>query len=299
MNVKYFKVVCGYAHTLALTNEGKLYTWGINDYGQSAMDRMNSHYPIMLKIQVKILDIAAVGSTSVALGSDGHIYIWGYWFGDKILEPMVTRFSNIYDVFTYDVPYMTYNLMFADEYEHIYETSNILKCLETEFDNSETSDFIIEVEGKSIHVHKFILIIRSLYFRNMFKHNGAKKDQNVIEHKQFSYIVYKAFLKYLYTEVIDLPVEEALELLDLANAYCDTKLKKHCNEFIKKGLTLSNVIAIYIAAIQGNIKDLEEYSFQFILKNTTAVVSQHFITMENKLRLDLTFRLAEAGAFKT
>lgn len=44
------------------------------------------------------------------------------------------------------------------------------------------------------------------------------------------------------------------ELLDLANAYCDTKLKKHCNEFIKKGLTLSNVIAIYIAAIQGNIK---------------------------------------------
>lgn len=48
-----------------------------------------------------------------------------------------------------------------------------------------------------------------------------------------------------------------------------------------------------------NFQDLEEYSFQFILKNTTAVVSQHFITMENMLRFDLTFRLAKAGAFKT
>ena len=30
----YFKLVCGYAHTLALSDEGTLYTWGANSYGQ-------------------------------------------------------------------------------------------------------------------------------------------------------------------------------------------------------------------------------------------------------------------------
>ena len=27
-------VVCGYAHTLAVTDEGSLYAWGANSYGQ-------------------------------------------------------------------------------------------------------------------------------------------------------------------------------------------------------------------------------------------------------------------------
>lgn len=28
------QIVCGYAHTLALTDEGSLYAWGANSYGQ-------------------------------------------------------------------------------------------------------------------------------------------------------------------------------------------------------------------------------------------------------------------------
>lgn len=30
----FFQIVCGYAHTLALTDEGLLYAWGANTYGQ-------------------------------------------------------------------------------------------------------------------------------------------------------------------------------------------------------------------------------------------------------------------------
>ena len=28
------QIVCGYAHTLALSDEGELYSWGANSYGQ-------------------------------------------------------------------------------------------------------------------------------------------------------------------------------------------------------------------------------------------------------------------------
>lgn len=30
----FFQLVCGYAHTLALSDEGSLYSWGANSYGQ-------------------------------------------------------------------------------------------------------------------------------------------------------------------------------------------------------------------------------------------------------------------------
>ena len=30
----FFQIVCGYAHTLALSDEGELFSWGANSYGQ-------------------------------------------------------------------------------------------------------------------------------------------------------------------------------------------------------------------------------------------------------------------------
>lgn len=62
-------------------------------------------------------------------------------------------------------------------------------------------------------------------------HTHTKQDhwvenqKDTIEIEQFSYEVYKAFLEYLYTGEIALPPEDAIGLLDLANAYCEIGLK--------------------------------------------------------------------------
>jgi hypothetical protein len=48
---------------------------------------------------------------------------------------------------------------------------------------------------------------------------------SVIEITQFPYAVYRAFLAYLYTDHVDLPPEDAVGLLDLANSYCEPILK--------------------------------------------------------------------------
>ncbi|KMQ81986.1 rcc1 and btb domain-containing protein 1, partial [Lasius niger] len=89
-----------------------------------------------------------------------------------------------------------------------------------------TSNFTLQVEGQPIHVHKAILKNRSQYFKNKFEHHW-KNDQNVLYTipDKFSYIVYKAFMKYLYTGTVDLPLEQVLELMKLADEYCETNLK--------------------------------------------------------------------------
>lgn len=38
----YLQIVCGYAHTLALTDEGLLYAWGANTYGQLGTGNKNN-----------------------------------------------------------------------------------------------------------------------------------------------------------------------------------------------------------------------------------------------------------------
>ena len=50
--------------------------------------------------------------------------------------------------------------------------------------------------------------------------------QESVEISQFCYPVYRAFLEYLYTDEVSLSPEDAIGLLDLANAYCETELKK-------------------------------------------------------------------------
>jgi len=103
---------------------------------------------------------------------------------------------------------------------------------------------------------------------------------SIIEHNQFSYNVYKAFLKYLYTDVFDLShlsLEETFgefkwdsakmnyynsrlmqwfvtELLKLCDEYNKIELEKKCIEKIRVNITVSNVALYYAKAIENNAK---------------------------------------------
>jgi hypothetical protein len=61
---------------------------------------------------------------------------------------------------------------------------------------------------------------------------------DVIVIKDYSYSVYRAFLHYLYTDTVDLPPEDAIELLDLAESYCEDGLRLLCGKLIRQGVYL-------------------------------------------------------------
>lgn len=49
----YFQVVCGYAHTLALSDEGTLYAWGANTHGQLATgNKSNLNVPFAIATDI-------------------------------------------------------------------------------------------------------------------------------------------------------------------------------------------------------------------------------------------------------
>ena len=82
-------VAAGGTHSLALTTDGRVYAWGSNAYGQLGSDPALL-LPLSLRSTadlVRLADgtelagvagIAAGGSTSYALKSDGTVWAWGY-----------------------------------------------------------------------------------------------------------------------------------------------------------------------------------------------------------------------------
>lgn len=70
----------GYLFTLAIGNDGNIYGWGLNNYGQLGdSTRANSSVPVMVKLPkgVTAKEISAGETFAMALGSDGNVYAWG------------------------------------------------------------------------------------------------------------------------------------------------------------------------------------------------------------------------------
>eukprot|EP00917_Polyrhabdina_sp_WS-2016_P018734 GHVP01040226.1.p1 GENE.GHVP01040226.1~~GHVP01040226.1.p1 ORF type:complete len:779 (-),score=171.25 GHVP01040226.1:149-2449(-) len=75
-NVTFTKVTCGALHSLALTNEGVLYSWGCSDDG--ALGRSGSESSAMqVPIGCTIVDISCGDSHSAAVASNGDLFVWG------------------------------------------------------------------------------------------------------------------------------------------------------------------------------------------------------------------------------
>ncbi|XP_064615114.1 RCC1 and BTB domain-containing protein 1-like isoform X2 [Liolophura sinensis] len=233
-NVIVTQIVCGYAHTLALTDEGWLFSWGANSYGQLGTgNKANLVSPNRINSEERFVEIAASHYSHISAGltQTGKVFMWGQCRGQSITSPMLSRFSTTDDIFaTFACPQVTWRLYSVDEVPG----RDIITDISKSFDDASTSDVKFVAEGREICVHKSILKIRCDHFRSMFQAHWDEDKKDVIE-VNYPYTVYKAFLSFLYTDMVNLCPEEAIGLLELANSYCETSLKKECEQIIKQG----------------------------------------------------------------
>ncbi|XP_069687800.1 RCC1 and BTB domain-containing protein 1-like [Periplaneta americana] len=295
------KVVCGYAHTMALSDIGALYVWGANSYGQLGTgNKSNVTAPVHIASEIgRIVDIAATHYThiSAAMTQNSKVYMWGQCRGQSVTSPTETPFTSLHDVFAcFATPSVMWKPMEVD----LDTGEKVTDSLKLAFDDPSNSDLTITVNGKPIHVHKAVLKIRCQHFRSMFQDHWEEDSRSVLEMDQFSYPVYHAFLQYLYTDEVNLPPESALELLDLANAYCEVQLKKRCEQIIKQGITVENAAMLYSTAIEYEAKELEEFCFKFSLNHMTAIIqTEGFTSLDEQTVKDFIRKAAKFGAFKS
>ncbi|KAK7810385.1 hypothetical protein U0070_022148 [Myodes glareolus] len=272
------RVACGYAHTLVLTDEGQVYAWGANSYGQLGTgNKSNQSYPTPVVVEKdRIIEIAACHSahTSAAKTQGGHVYMWGQCRGQSVTLPHLTHFCCTDDVFAcFATPAVTWRLLSVEPDDHL----TVAESLKREFDNPDTADLKCE------------------HFRSSLEDS----EDDIVEMSEFSYPVFRAFLEYLYTDNISLSPEEAVGLLDLATFYSETRLKKLCQQTIKQGICEENAIALLSAAVKYDAQDLEEFCFRFCINHLTVVTqTSGFAEMDHDLLKNFISKASRVGAFK-
>ncbi|XP_065346493.1 RCC1 and BTB domain-containing protein 2-like [Cloeon dipterum] len=298
------RIICGENHALALTSEGKVYSWGWNEFGLLGNGGTNkrSHEPTLISGNIgRIRDVAAyfVSNVCAVVTEADEVYAWGNFKGQFSLRPTYTSFITLDEVFAkLPISPLTFRPLLPKPIEENNTANRSYGWLKKSFDDADTADVVFVVEGKKIHAHKAILIMQCAVFKTMFQGDWKESHEReqIIEHH--SYDVFFAFLKYFYTNEVDLQPELALELFALAHFYQMTDLQKECLKIIKRGLTVENAASIYDKAIQLAAEELEEFVFNFCMKHTNAVVkSDGFKLLKDNVVRDFVLRAAQQDAF--
>lgn len=82
LKTKIVDIAAGDFHFLSLTDEGKIYSWGANDFGQLGDGTLyNSYTPVLIKspsaVKSEVKFISANGNTSSCIDKNGNVYYWG------------------------------------------------------------------------------------------------------------------------------------------------------------------------------------------------------------------------------
>jgi RCC1 and BTB domain-containing protein len=263
------KIACGYCHSILLTTEGGIFTFGLNNCGQIGNgNNVNQIVPFKINNQKKFIDIISEqrSNITIAMSEESKCFVWGETNGRNILTPEETHFTCIYDVMAFHSKRkITFKPMHTsqNQFDQNSPEIRVYESISGLFNDSKDSDFKFKINGKYIFVHKLILKTRCEHFRNMFSNNWCENQTNEVEMTDYSYEVYYAFLKYIYTDKIDVKPEEAIELLDIANSYLEKDLKRKCISIINTGITIENVCSLYSLAIKYESQALEDKCFEF------------------------------------
>ncbi|KAI9144330.1 regulator of chromosome condensation 1/beta-lactamase-inhibitor protein II [Paraphysoderma sedebokerense] len=123
-------ITCGGLHTLALTEDGKVYSWGCNDHRALGRDG-SEHEPGLVQglENVSIVKIAAGDNISCALSDDGKLYVWGTFrnetgvfgfFPGIEIQPIAVLFFPLGHMTIVDVACGTDHVLALNSYGEVY-----------------------------------------------------------------------------------------------------------------------------------------------------------------------------------
>jgi alpha-tubulin suppressor-like RCC1 family protein len=88
-NIKIKSIECGDYFTLALAEDGSVYTWGHNNYGQLGLGKISQQLKVNKPTRVnlgnkKVKQLFAGEDHSACITEDGEGYIWGYGLDGRL-----------------------------------------------------------------------------------------------------------------------------------------------------------------------------------------------------------------------
>ncbi|EQC40927.1 hypothetical protein SDRG_01992 [Saprolegnia diclina VS20] len=244
-------VACGYYHTMALTQAGKLYAFGRNDFGQLGLGhKQNMYRPTLVATlsEFTIVDVACGCYHTLALRDNGVVYPFGrnnhgqLGTDNNVDAALPTYIEALRDVRVRKIA--------AGFYHTVCVTGPIQRALApvvrsslgrdlgSLLNNPSRSDVTFLVDDRPVYAHRCILMVRCEPLDAML--NGSMRESTateiVLPHTRHP--VFVAMLEYIYTDAVvaleypaALDIEFVLELMALADQFLldNLKLYGHCS----------------------------------------------------------------------
>ena len=250
---KAVSIACTDLSSFVLLEDGQLFSWGDNEYGQLGIGNLipQSDPVLVCNLDDKIIKQVACGSAHcLAMTDSGQIFAWGLNYqaqlgtGDRInqrspvlvatnyrkavqIAASVNRSAAMFEngtIVTWG-DNMTYTEMQAENIDEAFAPNGMWRpfdlattktVAETQglvLNDQKTTDISFQVGGRQILAHKEVLKQSCQYFNAMFQRHWVEYEKNVFTVDLFSYDLFYCFLTYLYTNDLNLASSDELVAL--------------------------------------------------------------------------------------
>ena len=133
----------------------------------------------------------------------------------------------------------------------------------------ELCDLSIQVQGTTIHVHRFVMAAGSQYFRSLFNSGMKECASNVVDLDCCSAEVMEKIVAYLYVGEIKLGNGDVIEILKASEYLLLSALKELCEQNIVKNIKSHDLFPLMQLAEDYSLPKLHKAAKRILLANFT------------------------------
>mmetsp|Transcript_24145 Transcript_24145/g.66907 ORF Transcript_24145/g.66907 Transcript_24145/m.66907 type:complete len:608 (-) Transcript_24145:79-1902(-) len=278
------QVSCGSNHTGVVTEDGRCFTFGGNRHGKLGhSDKVKRLTPTAVQALegVFVSSISCGVAHTACISNTGEVYTWGMGGRGQLghgsfenqLEPRkVERFkdSRVISVTALG----DYTLALVEPSSLAPDEAPMVMALRSMINDKEHSDVTFLVENETIHAHRAILVRRCKMFATMFRLGMRESNQQQQEPIPIPGLTKKIFLlilEFLYTGVVDIHVDQAIDLYVAADMYGLTRLQDKCASTLHRNLTPERAGLLLRTADESRFPELKDICLRYVVENLPVV----------------------------
>lgn len=156
----------------------------------------------------------------------------------------------------------------------------ILSTMNTLRKADKLCDVVLRVDNRCFPAHRIVLAASSDYFNAMFNTGMQERDKRIIDLHEIPANVMEILLDFVYTETVQVSVENVQALLPAACLLQLTGVKNACCRFLERQLDASNCLGIKVFAENHCCPSLFHAAERFSLRHFNSVIdNEEFKTM--------------------
>eukprot|EP00985_Skeletonema_marinoi_P026172 scaffold20062_cov158-Skeletonema_marinoi.AAC.3 len=233
------QITCGWSHSVALTTNGEVFTWGNGDHGKLGHGngkKVSTPQLVERLVGHLVVRVASYNEHTAALVEPQSIADGG---SRRRAPGTMVPVSACY-----------------------------LHDMKEMVDDEEYSDVTFIVEGQPIYALRAVLAKRCEHFAAMFRSGMRESEVGVeIPIPTISRAVFLLILEYLYTDSVKIDLDHAVELYIASDLYQISSLRDMCCVIVRRSIGAENATYLLQGAHEAHCHVIKEIAMEYIVAN--------------------------------